>query len=265
LNGRSAILFIAHGRPGFTRQSLAALVESLTERIDLYLVDNASDGTEIHDLFLETATKLRCRTIVVRNDHNDTLSEVTNTFWQWAIAENYQFVGKVDNDTIIPHGFWWHARRIHESFPLQLGAVSALHFSPKTIDRMPIGEYRHNIHNGWPYGVLIQTHVGGCCYLLPLGLVRKHGFLQVSGKMRSGWTDYQLLLGSKGFPSCYVYPFHFCRHLDDAYYWMTHELCGETCTERVQAIGPEKQWDQEVGIVRKLFTQTRFRATKRSS
>lgn len=252
-----AILMICHNRLGFTQLSLSHLLEGLTSELaDVFVVDNAS--TDETPEYLSQLRHPRLKA-VLRMEMNYPLSEVTNLFW-YEVARDYEYVGKVDNDTIVPQGYFLHAMETMDccrQIGMNLAALSAIHFSIHAMSRIDPAVYVQNIErlpNG--YGLLIQPHVGGCCYVLDRTLARQFGPLKThEGQIKLGWTECQWDMAERGIPAAYLLPFQFAKHLDDRYYGLTHELTGELGSEHLRTLGAEEQLKQEIEQATHLLGQ----------
>jgi GT2 family glycosyltransferase len=88
------VLFTTYNRLAYTKKSLKSLYNSLTGKI--YIIDNGStDGTQ------EWLKKLKKdkRLEIILNKKNGGISGAMNQFFE--ITKNEEYVGKVDNDTIV--------------------------------------------------------------------------------------------------------------------------------------------------------------------
>jgi len=63
--------------------------------------------------------------------------------------------------------------------------------------------------------LLLQRHLGGCCYLIRSEVVAQFGRIADAGYFRGGWTEYQWRMLEAGYPSALLYPFRFAVHLPD--------------------------------------------------
>jgi len=223
VRGKAYILFITHNRLGFSRITLPHLLESGGyHNYTVSVVDNAStDGTRE---WLAGLTHPRLRGITF-NDENLPLREVTNRFW--SESADAEFLGKVDNDTIIPVGFIGQAVKAILN-PIKMGAVGAMHFEPTDAMSVRTSAFAQNLRR-LPNGarILLQRHLGGCCYLIRSSVVSRHGYMQDAGYMKGGWTEYQWKLSHNGYPAAYLYPFMFAKHLDDPGFRITAAQLGE--------------------------------------
>lgn len=233
--GKASILYITHDRLGFSRLTLPHLLESAGYGdYSVTLVDNAStDGTRE---WLMSLTHPRIANITL-NDENLSLRDVTNRFWRENMDS--EFIGKVDNDTLIPTGFVGQAIRALRN-PVKLGPVGGMHFHPEDVAVVEASSYAHNLRR-LPNGrrILIQQHLGGCCYMMRSGLLSQHGLMRDVGYLKGGWTEYQWKLTRAECPASYLYPFMFAKHLDDPRFGLTAAGAGETHPEALLEIGPE--------------------------
>lgn len=234
--GKASILYITHDRIGFSRLTLPHLLESGGYGdYSVTLVDNAStDGTRE---WLMSLTHPRIANITL-NDDNTSLRDVTNRFWRENMDS--EFIGKVDNDTLIPTGFVGQAVRALRN-PVKLGPVGGMHFHPEDVAAVEASSYAHNLRR-LPSGrrILVQQHLGGCCYVMRSGLLSQHGLMRDMGYLKGGWTEYQWKLTRAEYPASYLYPFMFAKHLDDPRFGLSAAVAGETHPEALQEIGPEK-------------------------
>ena len=239
---KTAILYITHNRFGFTRITLPHLLESGGyPDYSVTVVDNAStDGTR---QWLSDLRHPRLDRIVL-NDENTSLRKVTNQFWKEQ-ADKAEFIGKVDNDTLMPTGFIGQAVGVLHN-PVTLGAVGAMHFEPTDIMATNVSTYARNVRR-LPNGrrVLLQKHLGGCCYLMKASIVAKFGFIADAGYFTGGWTEYQWKIRDEGYPSAYIYPFMFAKHFDDPDFFLTHSMTGTELRKQLKAVNREIFRNQE--------------------
>lgn len=231
---KTAILYITHNRFGFTRITLPHLLESGGHPdYSVTVVDNAStDGTR---QWLSDLRHPRLDRIVL-NDENTSLWEVTNQFWKEQV-DKAEFLGKVDNDTLMPTGFVGQAVGVLNN-PVTLGAVGAIHFEPTDIMATNVSAYAGNVRR-LPNGrrVLLQKHLGGCCYLMKSSIVARFGFIDDVGYFTGGWTEYQWKIKKEGHPSAYIYPFMFAKHFDDPDFFLTHSMTDTELPKQLKAVG----------------------------
>lgn len=210
--GRVAILYVTHNRLACSRLTLPHLLESGGySDYSVFVVDNAStDGTQ---QWLMSLRHPRLGGIAFNKD-NRPLYEVTNRFWSER-QEDAEFLGKVDNDTLMPTGFIGRVVKTAMN-PVRLGAMGAMHFDPLDAMSVDASLYASNIRH-LPNGmeVVLQRHLGGCCYIIRSGVTARLGPLEDVGYIKGGWTEYQWKCAKEGYPSAYLYPFMFAKHFDD--------------------------------------------------
>lgn len=146
---------------------------------------------------------------IVLNKMNMGISLPTNLFWEASEAE---FLGKVDNDTLVPPG--WLARLV-DAFQKsdRLGVVGGYHFNPGYADLKALDRRVVDI-NG--VGLVPDAFIGGCCYLFRKSLQKKMGYLFVKPNLKThGWTEYQMAICLNGYNNGYLYPLLPVEHFDD--------------------------------------------------
>src|SRR5688500_2847859 len=106
------ILMITYNRPRYTQLSLTRLLETCDESMRVCLWHNGE-----HSETLEVAKSLANHPRVHEFHHshvNVRLREPTNWFWQHA---NGNYLGKVDDDCLVPTGWAQTLRTAHEAEP----------------------------------------------------------------------------------------------------------------------------------------------------
>jgi GT2 family glycosyltransferase len=250
VSGKAAILYITHNRLWFSRLTLPHLLESGGyEDYSVTVVDNAStDGTRE---WLASLSHPRLAGVSL-NDSNLPLRDVTNRFW--ASNSGAEFVGKVDDDTLMPVGFVGQAARILGN-PVKIGAVGAMHFDPLDVASVDASAYMHNLRR-LPNGrrVLLQRHLGGCCYLMRCGIVAELGPMESAGYLKGGWTEYQWRALKGGYAHAYLYPFMFAKHFDDPDFLLSVSVSGGRLPQKL-AQAPAAMFRAKERIdARKLLT-----------
>lgn len=234
---KMAILYITHDRPSRMRLTLAHLLESSgVNNADITIVANGATQETIEAVrsFVHPAIKN-----VIINEENEVLSVITNRFWQENL--DYKYLGKVDDDTIIPAGFFYNAWRVLEASP-DLGVVSAMHWEASFLPPEP--SYAHNIRRD--LGIIWQRNVGGCCYLMPSARVCESGYIINPGYFKGGWSEYQWILNANGHMCGYLFPFHFAKHLQNSnIYHRIWSLVGGPATH--SEMGLAKEITKETG------------------
>jgi len=166
---------ITHNRLAYTKKSLLHLLEYTKEVdpiFDLYIVDNASQDGTVE--FLKTMCDRRIAEITF-NKKNETLSKVTNQFWWKCIEKNYDLIGKVDNDTLIPRG-WLRAMVATHQHSNWFGALGCFHFDYYRDFNFDTAKYA--IRRLGRKDILVQPYIGGCAYTIKSWVIRRVGYLE---------------------------------------------------------------------------------------
>lgn len=202
------ILYITYNRLAYTKITLPALIENAGADFALTIVDNGStDGTV--DYLAEFARR-HPRQIkhICFLDKNTGISPPTNAFWRASRAE---FLGKVDNDTLVPPNWLKRLLQAHEQSP-DLGVIGGFHFNLKYVD-VPALEKRVISVDG--VQLIPDAYIGGCCYLFRRSLQRSIGEIVISPRKTIGWTEYQQEIFMRGHMNGYLYPLLMVEHFDD--------------------------------------------------
>ncbi len=203
------ILYLTFNRIAYTRKTLPAMLETAGANFALTIVDNGStDGTV--DYVKSIAKEYRrVVTRVILHPENQGISLPTNVFWKMSTAD---FLGKVDNDTLLPLGWLARLLEAHQKTD-RIGVLGGYHFHPGHTD-MEALERRVVDVDG--LGLIPDAFIGGCCYLFRKSLQNKMGYLPIfPGKKTHGWTEYQCAICLQGYNNGYLYPLLHVEHFDD--------------------------------------------------
>lgn len=203
-----SILYITYNRLAYTKVTLPALVENAGANFELTIVDNGStDGTV--DYLREFARRHRKQIKhVFFLEKNMGISTPTNAFWR---TSNAEFLGKVDNDTLVPRNWLKRLLEAHQRVP-DLGVIGGFHFNLGYVD-VPALEKRVVSVDG--VQLIPDAYIGGCCYLFRRSLQRLIGDLAISPQKTLGWTGYQKEIFRRGYINGYLYPLLQVEHFDD--------------------------------------------------
>jgi len=200
---KAAILYITFNRLEYTRESLPKLLTIANEHdFDVYIYDNGStDGTQDY-----LCTHRRVKDIVYL-EKNLGIAPVQNMFWE-RVCHEYDFVGKIDNDIIVPH-FWIDACIDRINAIKDSGVISLWHWHCDWINSIEKEFlYIHGIENTF----LAQTsHVGGN-YLMRSDLYREFGGVQESLGLKGGFTKWQWNLNKSLIRHGFIFPFDMMFH-----------------------------------------------------
>jgi glycosyltransferase involved in cell wall biosynthesis len=197
------ILMITYNRPTYTNLSLKTLLENTPDHAQIVVWDNASDE-ETRSVIRKYESHPRIDRIIF-NPTNEKLRGPTNWFF-----ENYRhadFLGKVDDDCLVPARWCENLQHAHLDIP-EAGILGCWHYLPEDFNeetaRKKIFRYgRHRImRNCW---------VGGSGYLMKQSVLDEIGLI---GEKES-FTGYCIRAAAKGFVNGWYYPFLFQEHMDD--------------------------------------------------
>lgn len=203
------ILYITFNRLRYTRKTLPAMIENAGAEFSLTIIDNGStDGTVE---YLKVIEKKYSQVVsrIIHNSENRGISLPTNVFWKMSKAD---FLGKVDNDTLLPPG--WLARLLdaHQKSD-RLGVIGGYHFNTAYADMTALERRAVDVDG---VRLVPDAFIGGCCYLFRKSLQEKIGYLHVDPKKKThGWTEYQCEICRKGYNNGYLYPLLLVDHFDD--------------------------------------------------
>lgn len=165
------ILYITFNRLAYTRQTLPVMIENAGADFSLTIVDNgSSDGTVNYLKSVVKSYKSVIKTIVFNKD-NQGLSRPTNQFWR---DSQSTFVGKVDNDTLLPPG--WLKTLLHAHMQSdRLGVVGGFHHRLEDVN---MEKLRCRVINVDGVNLLPDAFIGGCCYIFKRSLQRPPAFFR---------------------------------------------------------------------------------------
>lgn len=195
---RVALLMLCYDRIEYTKMSLEQLWENTPVGLyDLTIVDNPSPKDDTRKYLIDVC-KNRPDIKLILNEKNEGLSPPTNRFWQ-ENKDKYQFLGKVDNDTLVEKGWLEKFLEAMDKVP-QLMLVAAIHFW-NWQPNVELKEFNR-------VKLYLPSHMGGCCYIMKSSVVDKTGYLiEWDGKIY-GWTRFQQQMKRKGMLIAYHHDVH---------------------------------------------------------
>ena len=193
------VLFLTFNRLYYTEITLPALLESSENAsYKIRIVDNGStDGT------VEYLKKLSHPQIerVIYNRKNEGLVKPTKNFWKESKAE---FIGKIDNDILVPKGWIEKLVDAHKKIP-DLGVAGLCHFRKEDFNKVSVSQKVEEIN-----GVYIrrQPWIGGN-YIMKRSTVLQHREYRQSRKLFQnrilyGFNKFQKKLSEKGYIHGYI-------------------------------------------------------------
>lgn len=202
------LIYVTCNRLFYTERTLPELFYNTAYPFNLTIVDNGSkDGTVEFLKQFEDKPNVK----IIYNKENEGLSKPTNAFWKNSKAD---YVGKVDNDVIIPYGWLKRLVDVYESTKsknIKVGALGGCAEFPK-------GLFEHlNLTNvdqtALEHYIYYRQFIGGCTYIIDKKIIEKNGYLEQEKTKVFGWSQYQAKLSKKGYHSAYVYPLMMVEHM----------------------------------------------------
>lgn len=196
------ILMITYNRAQYTRHSLQRLLDTATDSTRIWVWHNGTDGDT-----LEVVRSFEGHARLHRIHHspeNLKLTEPTNWFWRESDGE---YVGKVDDDCVVPERWVETLVDAHESNP-ELGVIGCWHFMPEDTTEEQLA----------PKVVSMDGHqIVRNCWIGGSGYIMKRAAQTAQGSLRDGqsWPQYVLELSAKGWVNGWYYPFLYQEHMDD--------------------------------------------------
>jgi len=195
------LILITWNRLEYTKRCLESL-SKVKGDFNLLIIDNNSKPET--KVFLKSLSYNFISDIVYcRKNHG--IGDPVRFLWKRSKAP---YVGKIDNDTLVPPDWITRFVKIHE----KLSGVAVLggwHFLDSDFD---YEKMKHRILTFEDEEILISTHVGGCAYIMKRYLIDRFGLVS---REHGGWTRYQSTLYKEGYIIGYPFPFLKVEHLGD--------------------------------------------------
>ncbi len=183
VKGTIPILMITWNRLEYTKKAINAIIENTNHPYKLFIWDNGStDGT------VDYLKKLKDKNIRIHYSKTNTgLVPPQNYFFN--SFKDYNYVAKVDNDTIVPRNWLSRLKEVMDSFPLF--AVEADHFLMLSYDVKTNDEYyRHLFSSDFKdFKLYFSEIVGGTGTLIRMSYIDEP-LPEIPGTL-SGWIQYQ--------------------------------------------------------------------------
>lgn len=197
------ILMITFNRPEYTRLSLERLLATCDEGMRVWIWHNGKD-----ERTLEVVRSLGDHPRVYEFHHsreNKKLREPTNWFWSHAKGD---FLCKVDDDCLMPHGWANMLRKAHVDVP-KFGVIGCWRFLEE--DFVP--ELAQKKIRNFAGGHQIMQN----CWVEGSGYLMKSVCLQTNGLLNPGesFPQYCIRLALAGWINGWYYPFLHQEHMDD--------------------------------------------------
>jgi GT2 family glycosyltransferase len=204
---KTIFLMLTYNRLTYTKEALESL---LSNREDFHLVvhDNGSSEPGMID-YLKKIRSNDKRIIDLRlSEKNLGLSVPTNEFWK-GNKDLYPYLGKIDNDTVVPEDAIERLVDIMDHCP-DVAICHGYHWYGENYSTKRL----INVNGR----VLLRTKWGGgCFYLMRNAIVRKYGYISTNYGKMGGWTRYQIKVRRRGNRIVYAFPLVKVRHLGQAH------------------------------------------------
>ncbi len=202
MDDRVDILLITYNRPHYVRLTLPRLLETCRENDRVWIWHNGDDAETLaaareHERHPNVAT-LR------HSEENQLLRVPTNWFWEESDAP---FVGKVDDDCLMPDGWIEHLLAYHRDYD-KFGIISAWPFLESDF-KEELGGRKVREFAGRE--IMVNPWTGGSGYVAPRELIERNGPLQ-EGQNFSGYCIQAAL---KGYVNGWPVPLLCMDHMDD--------------------------------------------------
>lgn len=193
---------ITYNRPAYVRLSLPRLLETCRDEDRVWIWHN---GT--HEETIQVVREFANHPNIAQvhySDENLKLREPTNWFWSNATAP---YVGKVDDDCLVPHGWIERLTTIHRDAP-KAGVLSCWPFLEEDLDQSLIARKTIQLDG---HDIFANPWVGGAGYIMKRQCLERCGLL----KPDEGFTTYCLRVCRAGWIVGWPMPALLMDHMDD--------------------------------------------------
>ncbi len=202
MDDRADIFMITYNRAGYVRLSLPRLLETCREHDRVWIWHNGTDA-ETMEAVREHAGHPKIAKVHF-SEANLKLREPTNWFWSHATAP---FVGKVDDDCLVPHGWIERLTTILRDSS-DAGMLSCWPFLEADLDETLVAR-KTKLLGG--HAVLANPWVGGAGYIMKRACLERCGPLGET----EGFTTYCLRVCRAGWTVGWPMPPLLMDHMDD--------------------------------------------------
>lgn len=197
------VLMITYRRPEYVRRSLARLLETAGDDVRVWLWHNGDDEATLAEVHAHLDHPRIHR--FHHSRENVRLREPTNWLWRESDGE---FVAKVDDDCLVPHGWVETLTLAHVANP-KLGVIGCWRFADEDF-RPHIAAPKIQPLAG-NHAILQNFWVQGSGYLMKRSCVERHGPLAFG----QSFSDYCIMLALDGWVNGWHLPFLREEHMDD--------------------------------------------------
>jgi hypothetical protein len=201
-SGVCDVLMIAHNRAEYLALALPALLDSGDETLRVWLWQNGEDPavTKIVNAYVNHKRMYR----VHRSSLNAKLREPTN--WMWSESDA-PYIGKVDDDTLVPKGWLDTLRAAHEKYR-RFGVLGSW-IHPVTDYDEGLAKKKISHYKGQP--LVEKSSMAGSAYLMKRACVLEYGLLAPEDT----FPAYCVRLAWHGWIHGWPLPLVLAEHMDD--------------------------------------------------
>lgn len=194
---------ITYNRAEYTRLALKQLCSTAEKYVRITVWDNNSN--EETKNVLHSYENHPAIDNIIYNKTNDKLTGPTNWFWQH--SQDADYIGKVDDDCLVPHGWVSTLTQAHQDVP-QAGILGCWRFPDSDFNK----EWApRKIQKFGRHSVLRHCWVEGSGYLMKRAVIDETGLLEDKGT----FTVFCIKAAKKGYVNGWYYPFLYQEHMDD--------------------------------------------------
>jgi GT2 family glycosyltransferase len=202
MTGRADIFMITYNRTEYVRRSLPRLLETCRDQDRVWIWQNGTHGETVDAVREHEGHPKIAR--VHFSDANLKLREPTNWFWANATAP---FLGKVDDDCLVPHGWIERLIAIHRDAD-RAGVLSCWPFLEEDLDEALVARKTVELAG---HSVMANPWVGGAGYIMKRACLERCGLLGDT----EGFTTYCLRVCRAGWTVGWPMPPLIMDHMDD--------------------------------------------------
>lgn len=198
-------IMLTFDRLQYTKEAVSALLKNDSD-FHLTLFDNGSTEPGMRE-YLEHLPETDDRVIDVHSaGKNLGLSIPTNMLWK-QYRDVYPFIGKIDNDTLIPPDGVKRIMDVMSACP-NIHICHGHHWLAENFKPRRLKEIDGRVHLTAKWG-------GGCFYVMRSSIIDDLGYISDKHGLMGGWTRYQIRARRRGYGIVYAYPLIKVRHLGD--------------------------------------------------
>lgn len=203
---KTCLVVVTYNRLRYTMDCIKHVLQDSESDFELVLWDNGS--TDETPEYLMSIKDSRLKHVILSKE-NVGQTAAMNRVWS---ASEADFVGKLDNDCLVPPGWISVLARAHNQVP-EFGAVACWHYRKEDFSE-PKAAFKIKDVKG--HRILKHPWVCGSGFLMKRSTYLKAGPWE-EGSPDIGTTDYFLRMALKGWVNGWYVPLVIQHHMDDPY------------------------------------------------